>query len=510
MSRGDPRSASVTEGPPSPWVNKHQNVTQDFELLYAVSNPPGPVTNFFGDLQLTVAALQGLIGDAIRDSVPLRAIGGGWSLSRAAVTNGRLIDTLGLNWAFPADATSVVAGYQRDPALLMYLQCGVTVKEANDILFGMPTKLALKTSGASNGQTIAGAVATGTHGSRFRFGSMQDCVVGMHLVTGPDRAIWLEAASDPVLSDDLIAALGAESIRDDKLFNAALVSFGSFGIVHGVMIEAEPLYLLEVSRSRMPIDQSLRRVMRTLHFNGIDMPDTSKEPLHFEVVINPHDTSRGAYVTAMYDRTYHADYRPPPVSPGGLGPGDDVLGVMGKLSDRLPTLVGNLVNLIVPAEYPLLKKVLGTPGEVFYSNTDFQKALSAEIGVALEDTSRVLDLMLAIPEVRDYPGLLAFRWVKGSKALLAFTRFDTTCTIELPAAYGDRTIAYYNAVWQALEDAGIPYTLHWGQVNNFTPERIRNMYGATVDDWIISRNRILDSRTRAVFTSPFLEQCGLS
>jgi hypothetical protein len=168
------------------------------------------------------------------------------------------------------------------------------------------------------------------------------------------------------------------------------------------------------------------------------------------------------------------------------------------------------VNLIVPAEYPLLKKVLGTPGEVFYSNTDFQKALSAEIGVALEDTSRVLDLMLAIPEVRDYPGLLAFRWVKGSKALLAFTRFDTTCTIELPAAYGDRTIAYYNAVWQALEDAGIPYTLHWGQVNNFTPERIRNMYGATVDDWIISRNRILDSRTRAVFTSPFLEQCGLS
>jgi FAD binding domain-containing protein len=510
MSRDNPRRASVTEGPPSPWVNKHQNVTQDFELLYSVSNPPGPVTDFYSDLQLTVAALQGLIGDAIRDFVTLRAIGGGWSLSRAAVTNDRLIDTLGLNWAFPADATSVVTGYQRDPALLMYLQCGVSVREANDILFGMPTKLALKTSGASNGQTIAGAVATGTHGSRFRFGSMQDCVVGMHLVTGPDRAIWLEPASDPVLSDDLIAALGAESIRDDKLFNAALVSFGSFGIIHGVMIEADPLYLLEVSRSRLPIDQSLRRVMRTLNFSSIDMPDTSKEPLHFEVVINPHDTRRGAYVTAMYDRKYHGDYRPPPLSPGGLGPGDDVLGVMGKLSDRLPTLVGNLVNLIVPAEYPLLKKVLGTPGEVFYSNTDYQKALSAEIGVALEDTSRVLDLMLAIPEVRDFPGLLAFRWVKGSKALLAFTRFDTTCTIELPAAYGDRTIDYYNAVWQALEDAGIPYTLHWGQINSFTPERIRNMYGAAVDDWIISRNRILDSRTRAVFTNPFLEQCGLS
>ncbi|MEK6320611.1 MAG: FAD-binding protein [Acidobacteriota bacterium] len=509
MSRDNPRSASVTEGPPSPWVNKHQNVKQDFELLYSVSNPPNPVTNFFGDLRLTVAALQGLIGDAIRDNVTLRAIGGGWSLSRAAVTNGRLIDTLALNWAFPADATSVATAYQSDPALLMYLQCGVSVREANDILFEQPAKLALKTSGASNGQTIAGAVATGTHGSRFRFGSMSDYVVGMHIITGPDRAIWIERASYPVLSDDLIAALGAELVRDDTLFNAALVSFGSFGIIHGVLIEADPLYLLEVSRSRLPLDQRLRRVMQTLDFTGIDMPDTSKEPFHFEVVINPHDTRRGAYVTAMYDRKYHSDYPPPPVSPGGLGPGDDVLGVMGKLGDRLPALVGNLMNLIVPAEYPLFKKVLGTPGEVFYSNTDFQKAMSAEIGIALEDTPRVLDLMLAAPEAKDYPGLLAFRWVKGSKALLAFTRFDTTCTIELPAAYGDRTMAFYDAVWQALENAGIPYTLHWGQINNFTPERVRNMYGAAAEDWITSRKRLLDPQTRAVFTSPFLQQCGL-
>src|SRR5207247_7113857 len=121
MSRDDPRRASVTKGPPSPWVNKHQNVTQDFEALYSVSNPAAPVTNFFGDLQLTVAALQGLIADAIRDNVTLRAIGGGWSLSRAAVTDGRLIDTLALNWAFPADKTSVVTTYEHDPALLMYL-----------------------------------------------------------------------------------------------------------------------------------------------------------------------------------------------------------------------------------------------------------------------------------------------------------------------------------------------------------------------------------------------------
>ena len=45
-----------------------------------------------------------------------------------------------------------------------YLQCGVSVREANDILSNRPTRLALKTSGASNGQTIVGAFATGTRG----------------------------------------------------------------------------------------------------------------------------------------------------------------------------------------------------------------------------------------------------------------------------------------------------------------------------------------------------------
>src|SRR5205807_9914703 len=142
----------VAEGPPSPWINKHRNVVQEFDRLYSVANPPRPVTDFFGDLQLTVATLQGLIGEAIRDQVTLRAIGGGWSLSQAAVTNGRLIDTGFMNWVLPIDATGVTADYKGDPTLLMYLQCGIKIDDVNSTLAERPTALALKTSGASNGQ----------------------------------------------------------------------------------------------------------------------------------------------------------------------------------------------------------------------------------------------------------------------------------------------------------------------------------------------------------------------
>lgn len=506
---GNARSASVTEeGAPNPWINRHGNVSQVYDKLYSIVNPPAP--NSFGDLQLTVAALQGLIAGAIADGKTIRAIGGGWSLSSAAVTDGVLVDTLGLNSYFPVVAANVVPAYASNPAYLMYLQCGMTIKQANDVLFGQTTQLALKTSGASNGQTIAGATATGTHGSRNQFGSTQDFVVGMHILTGPTSAIWLERASYPVLSDLLINGLGATLVRDDALFNSALVSFGSFGIIHGMLIEADPLYLLEVTRVRMPLQDRLRTAMQTLDVSGIPTPHPGEQPFHFEVVINPHDIGGGAYVTTMYRRDYTPDYPRPALSPSGMGPGDDVLSIMGDVTDRLPELTGALVNLIVPAEYPLMDRVLGTPSEIFSSSFTYQKEMSTEIGVALADSVRTLDVLASLPEVNDYPGLLAFRWVKGSSAVLAFTRFATTCTIELPAAYSDDTANYYTAVWNALDAAGIPYTLHWGQMNKFSPARIRKMYGdAAVNRWIASRTRLLNAPSQAAFTSPFLQQCGL-
>ena len=53
----------------------------------------------------------------------------------------------------------------------------------------------------------------------------------------------------PVASDDFVQWLGAELIRDDDMFNAAVVSFGSFGFIHGIMLETEPICLLAEQRA---------------------------------------------------------------------------------------------------------------------------------------------------------------------------------------------------------------------------------------------------------------------
>src|SRR5437763_15827667 len=54
MSTDNSRRARIAEGLPNHWVKKHQNVSQKFERLYSVANPPPPSTDFLGDLQITV------------------------------------------------------------------------------------------------------------------------------------------------------------------------------------------------------------------------------------------------------------------------------------------------------------------------------------------------------------------------------------------------------------------------------------------------------------------------
>jgi hypothetical protein len=60
------------------------------------------------------------------------------------------------------------------------------------------------------------------------------------------NSIYMQKSVNPVMTDDYaINALGAnEVITSDELFYAALVSFGSFGVIHGYLIEMEKLFQL--------------------------------------------------------------------------------------------------------------------------------------------------------------------------------------------------------------------------------------------------------------------------
>ncbi len=491
------------------WTNKHENFTLKIAGLCDVWNPADSANRRIEAYNATTKGLRDLIGAAEKKEQRIRALGSAWSISYAAATDGLLINTKPLNRIFRLSDPSISDEYTGEPENLLFVQCGVSIRELNTYL--RRRGKSLKTSGASNGQTITGALSTGTHGSAIDTGAIQDFVKGLHLITGKNRHVWLERASDPVMSPRFAGHLDTEVIRDDAVFNAALVSFGSFGTIHGVLIETEDIFLLEASRIKLPFDDDLKHVIHTLDFSRIALPDPNRRPHHFEIVINPHATDGMAFCTVMYKKAFNPDLMEQRTSSGGFQPGDDFLSVIGTLLDHAPSAIPTAVNKLIASQYREYSGRNGTLGDIFSTTHTRGKATGSAMGVPLEDTGRALDAIMEIHKLsRNFPGVFAFRYVKKSDALMAFTRYSPTCVIDLDAVDNQTTWRFFRNAWRALDERQIPYTFHWGKANEMTADSVRKMYGNAVDTWLNIRRSLLDEKSRRTFSSPFTDQCGLS
>lgn len=514
-------------------TNKHQNFTQPLtpNASFKLRIPTIP-TDLRGAYRQTTANFQWLIRHAIDNGLRLRAIGKNWSFTKVGVTNGGMVDANALTTTFGLRTASVDPAYLasgKSASNLFFTECGLTIHIIEQML--EESKKSVRASGASNGQTIAGAVSTGTHGAAFNFGAVQDTVVGIHLICGPNRHVWLERASNPITKSNFTDNLGiSEVIRDDDLFNATLVSFGSFGFIHGLLLEVENLFWLKsYSVDTIPYTAALKKAMTDCDFSGIanqftpPLPASSStaEPYHFQLMVNPHqidltgtDRNQGAFVRILYKHTTKPDQAvAPPPKPEFIY-GDDTLGLMQTVLDvlRPSQLVPFLVNKLYPAAKEQTNGWVGTMMD-FFAPTDIRgKASSAAIGMDSRDSPRVLEKIIELNAQSAFPGILGLRWVKKTSAILGFTRFPITCVLELDGIDSALTNQFLERVWNALDAAGIPYTMHWGKVNfGLNPSRIRQMYpDEAVDTWLKARHQLLDAQTRAVFTNEFMEKCGLN
>jgi hypothetical protein len=482
----------------------HQAIDDLFDLANGKSN------NIVDDYNATTAAIQHLIKTAIQQQKKLKAFGGGWSFSEVTATDGWLLNTKQLNMLIEIrSASSVSNDYTGEIGNLIFAQCGNSMQELNTFLKG--SNRSLKTSGASNGQTIAGAFSTCTHGSAIDFGSTPDFVVGLHIIVSPDEHIWLEKASYPVVSDSFIQRLGTKLIRDDDLFNAALVSFGSFGFIHGVMVESEPIYLLECYRQRYPLDDGLKHVMETLDFsNAHFLPHGSERPFHFQVVVNQYDINDGAYVTIMYKRPYTNQYQPPVVDHGKAGPGDDVPAFLGKLTQFLPVVTPFIVNNLIKTSFATFKNVWGTSGEIFTNMDTRGKLLSTAMGIPVRFVNQINELLIELNQLHGpFSGIFSYRYVKGTSATLGFTRFEHTCIVELDGVESTITRNFYEAVWKELIARNIPHTFHWGKISKLDPVKLEKMYQQNISKWIKARNTLMPVESLQIFNNQTLSSWGL-
>ncbi len=471
--------------------------------------------------------LQSIIREAVDQQMQIRAHGSEWSLSKAGVANDRLINTKLLRllrFGIPQHLTS--PSYAGDHRRLRFLECGESIFAINQALFR--DRLSLKASGSNDGQTIAGAMSTGTHGSAFNVGAIPDFVAGLHIVTGPSKHVYLQRKTAPVIRKDFADALGAEFIEDDDLFNAALVSFGSFGIIQGVMIEARDLFVLHTVRFWHPFNDAIRKAASTLDFSGIDLslaalpPGTPTDrPYHFQLFFNPNEAMPPERVSVlmMFEddwSRWEPTYETPEWDAGEPGPGAAALELIGSLFDALPAPLNPFISDLNKQMDHRLKPfyTLGTLGDIFRGEKTRGKLQVTGTALPMDRWQEALNITLDTYKTfgTALPVIVSSRFVKGSQALLAFNQFDQTCTIELDTIGSPKAGVFLRRVRENLHAAAIPFTVHWGKLDSFmTPARIRAAYGDRLTRWKVARSTLLENAdVQQVFTNKFMEKLGLS
>jgi L-gulonolactone oxidase len=186
---------------------------------------------------------------------------------RRAATDGRVVRVAGSGHSFTGTVVTdgvlvALDHYDRvldiDPvAMTATVQAGIRLHRLNEAL--LARGLALPNLGDIDRQSIAGAVATGTHGTGLGFHGIASQVVGLRLVTADGAVVVADADHEP------------------EVLHVARVGLGALGIVSTVTLAVVPAFHLHAVEGAARLDDVLDA-----------LPDTLARVEHFECYWVPH------------------------------------------------------------------------------------------------------------------------------------------------------------------------------------------------------------------------------
>jgi len=177
----------------------------------------------------------------------LRVAGSGHSFTPLVTTDGVLLTLRSLTGVLSCDAAAREAT----------IRAGSTIASLGEPL--RAHGLALANQGDVDVQALAGALATGTHGTGAELGSLSSQLAGVRLVSGEGEVVDVAGEADP------------------ELLAAARVSLGALGVVTAARLRLVPAYRLHERVWRVGIAACLD-----------ELRDRVRSHRHFEFFWYPH------------------------------------------------------------------------------------------------------------------------------------------------------------------------------------------------------------------------------
>jgi hypothetical protein len=367
-----------------------------------------------------------------------------------------------------------------------------------------------------DGQTMAGCINTATHNSALAVGAMQDMVLGIHLLTAT-RNVFIQKDSNPVVTEDYLSEIGAdELIEDDDLFNAVVVSGGTFGIVHGYLIETERLFKLSIETKNFPYSVCSKAIfsldVASLGFKlqqNKDIDETTTTPWHMDAYVNPFapDSPTGCKVRVMEkihlsDREIeNAKRKGMAYKPNYYGDGLDFQNAMSEFYNGFKNNIGEVFGSgsegistsdnsngwttsiaadganNIPGVAALKRFVYGAGIQYFMEDIVFFKGtaypmemygwdgteayysfepyprISLEVAVSMDDAATAVDYLTTVVHDNPAPTLFQLRFVKSSTANLCPGRYgNVSAHINFPSFDIPDTKNMYSVMQETLEE----------------------------------------------------------
>lgn len=185
------------------------------------------------------------VKDGREQKLTVRAVGSGHSFSNICPTDGILLDPHGMNKLLKLNSETLKEPPKASDHVLV--ESGITIKDLNSQLDKMGKALA--TMGAYDGQTLVGAITTGTHGSGKDSGNLASLVRAIILVSETGKVYQIEPKDGITDPAKFVPGDAQELKQDDDWFQAALISMGCLGLVYSYIIEVVPTFFLSEVRS---------------------------------------------------------------------------------------------------------------------------------------------------------------------------------------------------------------------------------------------------------------------
>lgn len=190
--------------------------------------------------------LRAAVADSARYGLPIRAVGASHSHSRVAATNGALLELDGWEGVVSADASEQTAVVRSGTRIF---QVGAPLRASG---------LALRNQGDIDKQSIAGATATGTHGTGPTLQNLSNSILGLRVILASGEIVDVHPGTE--------------------LFEVARHSLGGIGLISEVTLGLRSAYRLHERMWMEGPDDVFARIdeltTATRHFEFFWMPQT--------------------------------------------------------------------------------------------------------------------------------------------------------------------------------------------------------------------------------------------